>query len=691
MLNEMGSNFWFDPDGIEGNCDIGPDIYGYKGDDYVWTYSGRQAISFALDTILSENKGMNKVALLPPYTCHTVFNPFYNYGFDVYSYEIDNHFISTKEMILKRAMEVKPSIVLLQRYFGFDTIENGVELVKELKEMGIIVIEDVTQAIFSDLDILPADYHVASVRKYFGTPDGGFIVSHRGKLNHDKFIEADEGRNKYTLQASKLKNMYMKDMSIDKKDFLQLFGKGEEMLDEDLSFRFISDISLKIQSSNDNGYIAERRRENYRLLYSLLKNVKGMRIVLPEPSDNEAPLYMPVYVEGDRLKLQAHLRNASIYAPIVWPRPERCPEYLGEIGDDFYNHVICLLVDQRYDEGDIRREAYRVKEFFEPQNVEPDIFYMDKYVEFFSRKEKGCGYGIYRFDHQDGTVLYPYVKRLAPSLDENDYYDIITPLGFNGPLVINKNNDDLSKLVDSFNDDFNEYCKREHIVTEYIRFCPWEYNAETFSKYYELRDNHSTVAIDLTVNDILMDEIDSKRRNQIRSAIKKGVKIEYDFEGKTVDRFYELYQGTIAKNHIGEYYDFSIDFLRDHFRYLRGNVFIANAVVNNEIISSSFIFLCGNNIHYHLSANDYTKNIYNGNSLLLYEVAKLGKAWGCRYFHLGGVGVAEKSLMDFKTSFTKKGVFPFYVSRKVRNQEVYDKLCVKYAKKDSTYFPAYRG
>ena len=691
MLSEMGSNFWFEPEEVKGSCDITPEIYGIGGDDYIWTYSGRQAISFVLDTLLGENDSFNKVALLPPYTCHTVFNPFYNYGFDVYSYEIDEHFISTKEMILKRAKEVKPGVVLLQRYFGFDTIKEAVSLTEELKELGIIVIEDATQAIFSKLDILPVDYHVASVRKYFGTPDGGFVVSHRGKLNRDKFISNDERRNELVLEASSLKNKYMSDMSGDKKEFLKLFGEAEEMLDEDNSFRYISDTALKIQSSNDNENIAQRRRENYRLLYSLLKDVKGMRIVFSEPEDNEAPLYMPIYVDDDRLKLQAHLRNASIYAPVVWPRPERCPEYLGEVGDDFYNHIICLLVDQRYDEGDIKREAYRVKEFFEPANVEPDIFYMDNYVKLFKNAENGVGYGIYRYDHKDGTVLYPYVKRLSPELDDKSYFDIITPLGFNGPLVINKKSDNLTELVDDFNNDFDEYCKREHIITEYIRFCPWEYNAELFSRYYELRDNHSTIAIDLTVKDILMDEIDSKRRNQIRSAIKKGVKIEYDFTGKTVDKFYELYQGTIAKNHIGEYYDFSIDFLRDHFKYLKGNVFIANAVVNDEIISSSFIFLCGNNIHYHLSANDYTKNIYNGNSLLLYEVAKFGKALGCHYFHLGGVGVAEKSLMDFKTSFTKKGVYPFYVSRKVRNQEVYDKLCAKYAKKDSTYFPAYRG
>lgn len=687
----MGSNFWFDVDEIKGSTEINPNIYGIKGDDYIWTYSGREAISFALETILSVSSNIKKVALLPPYTCHTVFNPFYDYDFDVYSYEIDRHFISTKEMIIKRVEEVKPSVVLLQRYFGFDTIKDAVELVKYLKSKGIIVIEDATQAIFSNLDLLPVDYHVASVRKYFGTPDGGFIVSHCGKLNKDLFVDADAKRNELVIEASSLKNAYMNTRSGDKKEFLSRFGKAEEMLDDNKEFRKISDLSLKIQDSNNIGKIAEVRRNNYRYLYEQLKDVKGMEVILPVPNANEAPLYMPIYVEQDRLALQAHLRKASIYAPIVWPRPEKCSEYLGEVADDFYNHVICLLIDQRYDFNDIKREAYRVKEFFEPEKVEPDIFYMDNYVNLFLQVDEGDGYGIYRYKHQDGTVLYPYIKRLAPALDNTKYYDIITPRGFNGPLVVDKKNNDLSKLVDDFNVDFQNYCEKENIITEYIRFCPWEHNAETFSKYYDLLDNHSTVAIDLSVNDILMEEIDSKRRNQIRSAIKKGVKIEFDFEGKTVENFYKLYQNTIAKNNIGAYYDFSLDFLKDHFKYLKGNVWIANAIVDDEIISSSFVFLCGNNLHYHLSANDYTKNAYNGNSLLLYELAKFGKALGCKYFHLGGVGVAEKSLMDFKLSFTKKGVFPFYVSRKVRNQEVYDKLVKKYAKENSNYFPAYRG
>lgn len=691
MLSEMGSNFWYNPENIKGNTNITPEIYGIKGSDFLWLYSGRSSICFALKTILERNPELNKKALLPPYTCHTVFNPFYEYGFEVESYEIDKNFITSKEVLLKRVDEVKPSVVLLQRYFGFETLTSPKELVEELHNRGIIVIEDCTQTLFSNLETLDVDFYVASVRKYFGTPDGGFVVCKEGSLNKSDILDINvERSNKYN-EASKLKENYMNTFSGDKSIYYSMFGEAEEMLDVDKVFRKISQTSLMIQSQNDPEFIRKTRIRNYKLLYSELKACRGMRIILPEPSEDEAPLYFPIYVENDRKALQAHLRNSSIYAPIVWPRPDTLPSYLGEVADDFYNHVICLIIDQRYDEDDIRREAYRVNQYFKTPNMVPDIFYMDKYVELFLEQD-GEAYDFYRFEHQDGTVIYPYVLRKSPELDDGkNYYDIITPRGFNGPLVIDKKSDDLSKLVDDFNEDFERYCKEKGIITEYIRFCPWEYNAELFSKYYPLRDNNATVAIDLTVNDILMDEINSKRRNQIRSAIKKGVKVEYDFEGKTVGTFYKLYQNTKEKNNIGSYYDFSLEFLKKHFEYLKGNCWLANAVVNDEIISSTFVLMCGDNIHYHLSANDYTKNEYNGNSLLLYEIAKLGKAYGCTKFHLGGVGVAAKSLMDFKTSFTKNGVYPFYVSAKVRNQKVYDGLVKKYKKEGSNYFPAYRG
>lgn len=685
MLKEIGSNHPYLIENLSENINITPFIYGYKGTDYKWLSSGRGAQNFVLKDIENKNPNIKKLALLPPYTCHTVFNPYYENGYEVDTYDIDKHFISSKEMILKRVDEVKPSIVLLQRYFGFETLPQGEELVKELKKRNIIVIEDVTQSILSNHTLLDVDYYVGSVRKYFGVPDGGFAICRDGKFSSIELHESDKNRIENINKASKLKYDYIYKNIGEKKEFLDLYRKGENSLDGDSYLREISDVSLKIQSHLDRDSIRKIRNINYKLLINELKDVKEIEIVLNDLKENYAPLYLPLYVKGNRIKLQKYLVEASIYAPIVWPKPERIPNNICNIAEDFYNSLICIPIDQRYDELDMLRIADRIKRFYGIEKT-PDIFYKEKWRELYSKFE-GDGFGFYEFNHKDGTIIYPYVKRKTP---DNNYYDIVTPYGFNGPAIVDKRNNDLTNLLKDFNEDFKAYCRKEKIIAEYVRFCPWTKNVEYFKDLYDIRPNNQTVAIDLTVDDILKDEISSKRRNQIRLAIKKQVQISFDFNGETVENFYNLYQNTIKKNDIGEAYNFSLDFLKKHFDYLKGNCWIANASADGKIISSAFVLMCGDNMHYHLSANDYDMTEYNGNSLLLYEIAKLGKGFGCKYLHLGGIGVGKKSLMDFKTSFTKKGIFDFYVGSRIVNKEVYDKLVKEY-NKGSNYFPAYRG
>lgn len=257
-------------------------------------------------------------------------------------------------------------------------------------------------------------------------------------------------------------------------------------------------------------------------------------------------------------------------------------------------------------------------------NKLPDIYYLPNWRELYKEKENGEA-AEYKFENENGIVLYPYIKRkIDIPINGKYYFDIITPYGFNGPIIL-EGCRDRKKLVKEFNKEFQKYCEENNIIAEYIRFSPWFRNYLDFKEEYNLRLNKKTIAINLLVDDILTDEINGKRRNCIRSAIKKGVNIEFDFQGETIDDFYRLYQKTIKKNDISEYYWLSKDFLHKHFEKLKGNVFIANAVFNGIVISSSIFVYQDKQLHYLYSANDYEYTYLNGNSLLLYEVANWGK------------------------------------------------------------------
>lgn len=690
MQREIGSNFWIDPKiEYQTEFDLSPELFHCQGSDFVWLSTGRSALAFVLETINKRNPARKKTALIPAFTCHTVIEPFWAAGYEVKTLPLSKNLITAGEALLKAAEETGASVVLLHRYFGFDTLADCVSAVEMLRSLGTVVIEDRTQCLYSSFAPLPVDYIIGSIRKWAEMPDGSFAVCRDGVFE-EKPKDSDQKLLDAKIAAGTAKYKYLFEGIGEKADFLAQYREAEELLDRQEGYFSIGPVSLRIQAALDADQMRERRRENYQTLLQGINGSAKIRPVFPVLPEGITPLYCPVWVEGNRKELQSQLANASIYAPIVWPKAENLPPVCPE-AEALYKQLLCLPIDQRYGKEDMERIAWQVNLAAEAQGMPPDIYYLPEWRELYARRD-GENCGCYVLNHPYGTVLYPYVLRKTPPAGDGEtYYDIITPYGFNGPCVVDRNSGDLSALAAAFEQDFSRYCREHHIIAEYVRFSPWLKNVDVFGPFYTLRDNGQTVAIDLTVDDIFRDEISSKRRNLIRAAQKKGVVVEFDETGETVEEFYRLYQNTIQKNEISSYYQFPLSFLQEHFRALGSHVCIANAKVDGKIISSSFLLQCGDHMHYHLSANDYTMTAYQGNSLLLYEAAKRGKAFGCKYLHLGGVGTAEPTLMHFKLSFTHHGGMPFFVGSRVRNQQIFGELSAKYGTGRPGYFPPYRG
>lgn len=688
MQREIGSNFWLSPE-----CSFSPcsrlhfPEYGER--DLVLLSSGRLAIRLALREISLRNPGLRKVALIPAFTCETVLEPFLSAGYTVHTLPMDDSFSTSGEELEQAVNAVGASVVLLHRYFGFDTLAGCGPAIEQLRKNSVCFIEDRTQSLYSGFPLLPVDFWVGSLRKWAGLPDGGFAVCREGRWSErpeEPCAELETAK----LEASYAKYRYLFEGTGEKAAFLELYRKAEAILDAQDCFYAMAPASRAVQASLDISELKRRRRENYQTAVKALKGCSGVRPAFDSLPEDAVPLYLPLWVQGDRKQLQSHLAAASIYAPIIWPRPAGLPSVCRE-ADNAYEHLLCLPIDQRYDRADMERMSFRVRTGSGEQAIPPDVYYLASWRDLYAQRD-GVKTDCYTFHHPDGTVLYPYVLRQTPPAEDGEtYYDIITPYGFNGPCIVDRKREDLTALAAAFDEDFSRYCKERHIIAEYVRFSPWLKNADVFGPLYTLRDNGQTVAIDLTVDDIFRDEISSKRRNLIRTARKKGVVVEFDETGETVEEFYRLYQNTIQKNEIGSYYQFPLSFLQEHFRALGSHVCIANARVDGKTISASFLLQCGDHMHYHLSANDYTMTAYQGNSLLLYEAAKRGKAFGCKYLHLGGVGTAEPTLMHFKLSFTHHGGMPFFVGSRVRNPQIFEELSAKYGTGRPGYFPPYRG
>lgn len=349
MKREIGSYFWLTKDELQASTtsSITPAIFGCQGSDYVWLSTCRSAISFVLKNIEERNPTTKRVCI-PTFTCHTVIEPFLKTGYKIIPLPVEKSLTISPSAIEEIIEATNPGIVLLHPYFGFDTLKGLHETVNQLREKGIIVIEDVTQCLYSSFPRFHADYFVGSIRKWCGVPDGSFAVCTDGQFSskptiHDNILEQQK------IEASLLKYQYIEQGTGDKDLFLRKYREAEHSIVNQSLIYNISPFSLSIQANINKERLVNIRRRNYSHLLNHLHWTCNLLPIFQSILDDEVPLYFPVYFHK-RSELQMNLSQNNIYAPIVWPKSK---DMTSSYADYIYDNIICIPIDQRYDLKDM--------------------------------------------------------------------------------------------------------------------------------------------------------------------------------------------------------------------------------------------------------------------------------------------------------------------------------------------------
>lgn len=356
MLQEIGSNFWLSEEEIfKGDIEsleFSPLELGFKGADCTWTSNGRAAINLVIKTIEKRNPDINKSVCLPSFTCHTVYEPFIKAGYKVYTYPIGKDLMTSVQELVSAVIDSNVKVVLIHRYFGFDTLSEANDAISILRKNGIATIEDCTQSMYSEFPRLDTDYTVGSIRKWCGVPDGGFAICKNGELEY-KPSDFDEKLGKTKIKASLGKYNYLFRKTGSKEDFLKLFQEAEDFLSKQDYIYNILPTSLYIQKNLDIKRLSNARRHNFNIILDGIKGCEGITPIFESLDDDVVPLYFPVLCK-DRVSVQKKLANHNIYAPVVWPKHDNCPPITGE-AEFIYEHILCIPIDQRYDDEDMQR------------------------------------------------------------------------------------------------------------------------------------------------------------------------------------------------------------------------------------------------------------------------------------------------------------------------------------------------
>lgn len=339
MFNEIGSEFWLNDTPNELDSEI-PDWINQFGNATL-TSSGRGAISLFLQKIQPKFK----TALLPAYVCDSVIIPFIEQGYTCYYYDLNERLMPDIESI-NSYNDI--GVFFHMGYFGFPTNNQLADVILKLKTKGSIIIEDITHTLYSEYSRPKYnDYYVASLRKWFGLPSGGVLVS------VDGYISESSEHNDYLAdirrQALLIKGDYIvsPDAAL-KSQYLKLFAQGEEFLDRDVAPYQIDDISRRLIGTLNSDLLKEKRRENFKILsegIQLMNYIDSVFLTLP---DSVCPMFYPIYVNTNRNKIRQLLIEHEIYCPIHWPIPYQ----IGYIQDkkviEIYNNIISIPCDQRY-------------------------------------------------------------------------------------------------------------------------------------------------------------------------------------------------------------------------------------------------------------------------------------------------------------------------------------------------------
>lgn len=352
MKREIGSEFYLDANQELENKAINLDYLDINIADSAFISTGRSAISFILKQIkLPEDE---KIALLPPFTCHTVIEPFIDAGYSIYYYRINRDLTCSSELFLEDLENVKPSVVIVHGYFGFDTLKPIKNILQHIKMKGTVVIEDITQTLYSNIKYSDADYYVFSFRKWLAIPDGGAAISTKRSFYYKPFKVDDKLEDK-KIEAFHKKHLYINDDFGVKDEFLKLFREADNILNNQKCIYAMNPISKLIQANTDISFLRTRRRQNYNILLKFLSNSNIIQPIFDKLPEGIVPLYFPFYIKCDRNKLQSHLAKNSIYAPIVWPKATYCDGFIDEEAEWIYENILAIPCDQRYGTDDMKR------------------------------------------------------------------------------------------------------------------------------------------------------------------------------------------------------------------------------------------------------------------------------------------------------------------------------------------------
>ncbi|MDN7241616.1 GNAT family N-acetyltransferase [Planococcus sp. N028] len=320
-----------------------------------------------------------------------------------------------------------------------------------------------------------------------------------------------------------------------------------------------------------------------------------------------------------------------------------------------------------------------------------DVYYTFEYCDAAAIQEGGIARLIY-FKNDHGKVIYPIILRKIEVKINQPLFDIITPYGYGGPLLMGG-----KEVLEEFKTIFHAYCKANGIVTEVIRFHPLLNNVSYLGSYCDLQYIRKTTAIDLKLDlRVIRKSYSKMNKRNINKARKHGLQCrEVEKSLNNIAIFLKLYRETMNRKNANNFYYFDEKLVKQQLK----NTAISKSHLlftfyGEKVISAVILFTTPLFAHYHLGASDAEYLSYRPNNLIFDYMVEVAKKEGSKLLHLGGGYHENDSLFKYKISFTNNNLFDYFIGKNIFDQKLYNEIVATKtfrADMEKDYFPLYRS
>ena len=277
----------------------------YPQKQFTFTGGGFYSLFRIIDDL---NFKKEEEILFPSYLCPTILIPFRKRNIQYRFFKVDKKLEIDIDDIKSKITENTKAVFFIN-YFGFPPNQEKKEFLKKLKKKGIIIIEDMVQSFFSDIELI-GDYAFNSFRKFLPV-DGSVIIS--DKLLKKKEYPTTTKYNLYKFIGQFLRYLTVEHQMIDfSKYFLKLLVKAndEYYRHESVSTNYLNKLFLtKIDVDNLINF--------YRKNFTTLLKSFSIIAVFKKLDKDTVPLGFPVLIK-ERDKKRKQLMQKNIFCPIHW-------------------------------------------------------------------------------------------------------------------------------------------------------------------------------------------------------------------------------------------------------------------------------------------------------------------------------------------------------------------------------------